>query len=161
MPIHRHLNPENIGKPGGYTHVVEAVGPGRIVYISGQLGLDRDNRLVGAAGDFRAQAEQTFVNLQSALAAVGARFEHVVKLNTYLTDISHLSVLRDVRERHVDTAAPPASTTIAISALARAGALIEIEAVAIVPHRTIAARAKTLTRRSKRSRGAGKPSRED
>lgn len=150
MIIHRHLNPAAIGKPGGYTHVVEAAGPGRIIYISGQLGLDVDNKLVGAPGDFRSQAEQTFINLKSALDAVDARFEHVVKLNNYLTDISQLPVFREVRDRYVDTAAPPASTTIAISGLARPGALIEIEAVAIVPHRAAAARVRTngATRRS-------------
>ena len=133
MPIHRFVNPPSIAKPGGYTHVVEAVGPGRLIYIAGQLGLDRDNKLAGGPNDFRAQAEQTFVNLKNALAAVGAGFEHVVKLNNYLIDISHLPIFREVRDRFIDTAAPPASTTVAIAALARTGALIEVEAVAVVP----------------------------
>ena len=133
MPIHRFVNPPSIAKPGGYTHVVEATRPGRLIYIAGQLGLDRDNRLAGGPNDFRAQAEQTFVNLKNALAAVGAGFEHVVKLNNYLIDISHLPIFREVRDRFIDTAAPPASTTVAIAALARTGALIEVEAVAVVP----------------------------
>jgi enamine deaminase RidA (YjgF/YER057c/UK114 family) len=133
MPVHRFINPATIAKPGGYTHVVEAVGPGRLIYIAGQLGLDRDNKLAGASGDFRAQAEQTFTNLRNALAAVGAGFEHVVKLNNYLIDISHLPIFREVRDRFIDPAAPPASTTVAIAALARQGALIEVEAVAVVP----------------------------
>ena len=133
MPIHRFYNPPSIGKPTGYTHVVEAVSPGRIVYIAGQLGLDLDNKIVGAPGDFRAQAEQTFINLKNALAAVGAGFEHVVKLNNYFIDIAHLSIFREVRDRYIDTSAPPASTAVAISNLARPGALIEVEAVAVVP----------------------------
>jgi len=133
MPIHRFLNPPTIGKPTGYTHVVEATRPGRIVYIAGQLGLDRDNKIVGAPGDFRAQAEQVFVNLENALAAVGAGFEHVVKLNNYFIDMAHLPIFREVRDRYIDTSAPPASTAIAISNLARAGALLEVEAVAVVP----------------------------
>ncbi len=57
MPIHRFHNPSTIAKPTGYTHVVEATTPGRIIYIAGQLGLDVDNKVVGAPGDFRAQAE--------------------------------------------------------------------------------------------------------
>jgi len=136
MPIHRFHNPPTIGRPSGYTHVVEATTPGRIVYIAGQLGLDINNNIVGAAGDFRAQAEQTFINLKNALAAAGAGFEHVVKLNNYLIDIAHLGIFREVRDRHIDTSAPPASTTIAISGLARPGALIEIEAIAMVPDTT-------------------------
>ena len=132
MPEHKFLNPDAIAKPIGYTHVVEPVS-GRIVFISGQLGLDLDNKVVGAPGDFSAQAEQTFVNLKNALAAVGADFTHVVKFTSYFTDISHLGAFREVRDRFVDTAAPPASTAIAISALARPGALIEVEAIAVIP----------------------------
>src|SRR5712691_12856986 len=133
MPVHRFHNPPSIGKPTGYTHVVEARTPGRIVYVAGQLGLDLDNRIVGAPGDFRAQAEQTFVNLKNALAAVGAGFEHVVKLNNYVIDMAHIGIFREVRDRYIDTSAPPASTAVAISNLARPGALIEVEAVAVVP----------------------------
>ncbi len=138
MPKHKFLNPDTIAKPVGYTHVVEPTVPGRIFFISGQLGLDIENKLVGTPGDFRAQAVQTFVNLKNALAAVGADFTHVVKLNNYFTDISHLGVFREVRDRFVDAAAPPASTAVAISALARPGALIEVEAIAVVPTKAVA-----------------------
>jgi enamine deaminase RidA (YjgF/YER057c/UK114 family) len=133
MPIHRFHNPASIAKPGGYSHVVEAVTPGRIIYVSGQLGLDLDNKIVGAPGDFRAQAEQVFRNLENALAAAGVGFEHVVKLNNYLVDIAHIVIFREVRDRFVDTEAPPASTAIAVSGLARPGALLEVEAIALVP----------------------------
>ena len=137
MPKHKFLNPDTIAKPIGYTYVVEATTPGRIVFISGQLGLDLDNKVVGAPGDFGAQAEQTFVNLKNALSAAGADFTHVVKFTSYFTDISHLGVFREVRDRFVDTAAPPASTAIAISTLARPGALIEVEAIAVVPAKAV------------------------
>jgi enamine deaminase RidA (YjgF/YER057c/UK114 family) len=137
MPKHKFLNPDTIAKPIGYTHVVEPTMPGRIFFISGQLGLDAENKLVGAPGDFRAQAEQTFVNLKNALAAVGADFSHVVKFNSYFTDIGHLGMFREVRDRYVDAAAPPASTAVAISALARPGALIEVEAIAVVPTKAV------------------------
>jgi enamine deaminase RidA (YjgF/YER057c/UK114 family) len=129
----RFLNPPTLSKPPMYSHVVEAIGPGRIIYIAGQLGLDVEGKLVGAAGDFRAQAKQTFENLKLALAAIGANFDDVVKLNNYLTDIAHLAILREVRDQFINIAAPPASTTLQISALARPGALIEIEAVAMLP----------------------------
>ena len=152
MPIHRFLNPPAIGKPSGYTHVVEATSPGRIIYIAGQLGLDVDNRIVGGAGDFRAQAEQTFLNLKNALAAVGAGFEHVVKLNNYLIDMAHLGIFREVRDHYIDPSAPPASTTIAISNLARPGALIEVEAVAVVPEKARAAAARSWTGAAKTAR---------
>jgi enamine deaminase RidA (YjgF/YER057c/UK114 family) len=132
-PKMRFLNPESLVSPPGYTHVVEATAPGRMIFIAGQLGIDRGGRVAGAPGDFRAQAVQAFENLKAALAAVGAQFEHVVKINNYLTDMAHLAVLREVRDRYLNTAAPPASTTVAISSLAHADALFEIDAIAILP----------------------------
>jgi enamine deaminase RidA (YjgF/YER057c/UK114 family) len=129
----RFLNPDTLYKPPGYSHVVEATGPGRTVYIAGQLGLDKDGNLVGAPGDFKAQAVQTFENLKLALAAVGADFSHVVKVTNLLADTKYLPIFRDVRNQYLKTATPPASTTVAISQFARDGALLEVEAVAILP----------------------------
>jgi enamine deaminase RidA (YjgF/YER057c/UK114 family) len=131
----RFLNPETIAPPpgNGYTHVVETTGPGRTIYIAGQLGLDLDDRLVGEPGDFRAQAGRAFENLRAALEAVGADFKDVVKVTNYLVDIKHLPLLREMRNRYLNMAAPPASTTIAITAFAREGALFEVEAIAVLP----------------------------
>ncbi len=130
----RFLNPPALAKPPGYSHVVEVTAPGRIVYVAGQLGFDAQGNIAGAPGDFRAQAEQTFLNLKAALKAVGAEMAHVVKTNHYIVDIEkHVGIFREVRDRHVNTAAPPASTAIGVPALARPGALIEIEVIAIVP----------------------------
>jgi enamine deaminase RidA (YjgF/YER057c/UK114 family) len=126
----RFMNPAAIAKPGGYTHVVEVTGPGRIVYIAGQLGLKPNGDI---AGDFRAQCVQAFENLKAALAAVGATFDDVVKLNNYLIDIpKNLGIYREVRDKYVNTAQPPASTTIGIPALARPDALYEVEAVVLL-----------------------------
>jgi len=135
MPVHRFLNPPTVHAPRGYSHVVEATGPGRTIYIAGQIGMTPDGRLAGGPGDFRAQATQCFENLKAALAAAGAGFEHVVKITNYFVDISHLPIFREVRDRYLDTQAPPASTAVQIGKLAMNGLLFEIEAVAIVPVR--------------------------
>ena len=158
MPTNlRFLNPKTMATPPGYTYVVEATGPNRVIFIAGQLGLDLDNKLVGAAGDFRAQCTRAFENLRHALEAVGASFNDVVKINNYLVDMSHLAILRDVRDSFLNTKAPPASTTVAISQLARPGALFEIEAVAVLPAKAVARRGrpaakKSSARRSKRKK---------
>ena len=138
----RFLNPKTLAKPPGYTYVVETSGPGRTVYIAGQLGLDIENKLVGGPGDFRAQATKAFENLKAALAGVGADIKDVVKLNNYLTDMSHIAIFREVRDQFVNLAAPPASTTVAISQLARPGALFEVEAIAVLPAAKAATSAK-------------------
>ena len=115
MSRKRFINPEGLSKPPGYTHVVEVTAPGRIVYLAGQLGGDRDGRF---STDFRLQAIQTFENLKTALAAVGAQFSDVVKFNNYLVDTTYLPVFREVRDSYLADQNRPASTTIAISALA-------------------------------------------
>lgn len=137
----RFINPATLNKPPTYTQVVEVTGPGRIVYISGQLGSDPSGKLVSA--DFRAQAQQVFDNLMDALASVGATFADVVKINTYLADIDDLPELRDIRAGYLKAGVLPASTTLAVSAFARRGALLEVEAIAMLPARAAPAAART------------------
>ena len=115
----RFINPDTLTKPPTYTQVVEVTGPGRTVYISGQLATGRDGNLVSR--DFRAQAVQVFENLKAALAAVGATFKDVVKINSYLSDIAHLPMLREVRAGYLNAAALPASTTLGGSELRARG----------------------------------------
>jgi enamine deaminase RidA (YjgF/YER057c/UK114 family) len=127
----RFFNPDTVAKPPGYSHVVEVTGPGRLVYFAGQLGMDRSGKM---GADAREQIELAFQNLKAALASVGAGFEHLVKINNYVVDIGvNIAQFREVRDKYVNTSAPPASTTIGVPELARPGALFEIEAVAILP----------------------------
>ena len=133
MADNRFLNPPTMPAPRGYTHVVETAGPARTIYISGQLGMTPDGKFAGAPSDFRAQATQAFVNLKATLASVGADFSHVVKITNYFTDMAHLPIFFEVRDKFVNTKAPPASTAVQIVKLARPDALFEIEAIAVVP----------------------------
>ena len=143
----RFSNPATLAKPPGYSYVVEATGPNRLIYIAGQLGLAMENKLVGMAGDFRAQANQAIENLKLALADAGATIKDVVKINNYLTDMSHIGIFREVRDEFLNTAAPPASTTVAISQLARPGALFEVEAIAVLPAKAVKSKAARKKRR--------------
>lgn len=129
-PTIRRINPPTLSAPTGYTHVVEASGA-RTLYIAGQVAMDSTGRVVGV-GNFRAQVEQVFANLQRALAAANATFDHVVKINVYVTDASQVAVLREVRGRYMRAEALPASTFVQVVALARPEWLVEIEAVAVV-----------------------------
>ena len=134
MPVHRFTNPATMAKPPGYTQVVEATIPGRIVYIAGQLGLDLDNKIVGAPGDFRAQAEQAFLDIEGALGAAGGGFEHVVKLCHYFIDLqANFRMMRDIRLKYFDPARMPASTMIQVGALTDEKAIYEVDVVAVLP----------------------------
>ena len=131
-PAHtQFINPPSMFTPPGFTHVVEVTG-GRTVYIAGQTALNQSFQVVGK-DDFRTQAEQVFANLKTALEAAGADFTHVVKLNIYLVDMSHLRTFAEVRDRYINTDHPPASTAVEVRKLALADLLLEIEAIASLP----------------------------
>lgn len=127
----RFHNPK--GKPSapGFTQGVEAIGPARIIYVSGQQGLDAENKVVG---DFEAQVTAAFDNIKAILADAGASFDHVVKLNHYFIDLkAHQRLLGPIRAKYFVGRPQPASTTVQVGGLVRPGALYEVEAVAIVP----------------------------
>jgi 2-iminobutanoate/2-iminopropanoate deaminase len=117
------------GKPA-YSHVVTVTGPGKTIYIAGQLARDAEGNIVGP-GDMRAQLEQTFKNLDACLKAAGATWADVVKTNTFVTDYQAFSQCSDVRMRYFGVASPT-STTIRISGLAQPEAMVEIEMIAVV-----------------------------
>jgi enamine deaminase RidA (YjgF/YER057c/UK114 family) len=130
----RFLNPPTSFKNPGFNHAVEATGPGRTLYIAGQQGRDIDNKIVGAPGDFRAQAEQAFLNIKGALGAAGGGFEHVVKLCHYFIDLqAHFRMMRDIRLKYFDPARMPASTMIQVGALTDEKAIYEVDVVAVLP----------------------------
>ena len=117
------------GKPA-YSHVVTVTGPGKTIYVAGQLGRDGDGNIVGP-GDMRAQMEQTFKNLDACLKAAGADWGDVVKTNTFVTNYAEFAKCSDVRMRYIGVASPT-STTIQISGLAQPEAMVEIELIAVV-----------------------------
>jgi 2-iminobutanoate/2-iminopropanoate deaminase len=128
--VRRFLSPATLPTPFGYSHAVD-VAADRLVFVSGQVPLDRDGRLIGE-GDFDAQTRQVFTNLGSALEAAGASWADVVKLNYFLVDVTNVASVRSIRDEFVDTDHPPASTLVEVSRLFRDDALIEIDAVAAV-----------------------------
>ena len=126
--MEHHVAPAGLAAGNGYSHVVAATG--RVVAIAGQVAFDAEGAVVGK-GDPRAQAEQVFANLGRALAAAGASFADVIKLNFYLTDLAILPVVREVRDRHIDTTRPPASTAVQVVSLVFPDLLLEVDALAV------------------------------
>jgi enamine deaminase RidA (YjgF/YER057c/UK114 family) len=125
-------NPDTLPPPRGYTHVVGAR-PGKIVFLSGQVALDAEGKVIGE-GDLRAQTETTYSHVGAGLAAVGASFGDLVKITTYVVDLTpdRRQVIADVRSNYLPRQNPPASTMVGVSALAVPGLLIEVEVVAIL-----------------------------
>jgi enamine deaminase RidA (YjgF/YER057c/UK114 family) len=127
----RRINPPELGTPPGYSQIVE-VSPGRLVFIAGQTALDMGGNVVGK-NDFAAQADQVFRNLGVALSASRCTAANLVKLTVFLTDMTHLGLYREARNRFFATVTPPAApavTLVEVSKLFGAEFMIEIEAIA-------------------------------
>jgi reactive intermediate/imine deaminase len=124
------LIPRTMPKSVGYSQVAAVTG-GNIVFIAGQVALDKSGNIVGK-DDFRAQVQQVFENLKAAVEAAGGNFSGIVKLNSYFLDLSHLPEFREVRDTYINLKNPPASTAVQVPRLFRPELLVEIEAVAVV-----------------------------
>ena len=131
-PAVRYVNPPGLAKSPRYSHVAE-ISRGKLVLISGQVAQDAKGKLVGA-GDLGAQTRQVFENLKVALAASGATFKNVVKLTSFIVDMSQLEKYREIRTEYLKgISEPPTSTTVGVPRLVREGYLLEVEAVAVAP----------------------------
>ncbi|MDP6404372.1 MAG: RidA family protein [Alphaproteobacteria bacterium] len=103
---------------------------GDTVYLSGNVAFDADGNIVGE-NDVYAQSKQIFQNIEEALASAGASMEEVIKITTYVTDISRYGEFSKARNEAFPGGVP-ATTAIAASALVLPELLVEIEAIAII-----------------------------
>ena len=131
MPIERaYINAPDAPTPLAYSHAVRM---GSLLFISGQLPIDQQRRLV-ASGDLAGQTRQVLENLTAVLTASGASWKEVAKLTIFVVGMDQIAQVREARatfyaEQGVE---PPASTAVGVAGLAIEGALIEIEAYAVL-----------------------------
>ena len=114
---------------GPYSQAVSAPA-GRLLFCSGQIPLDPSSGEMVGAGDVRAQAERVLQNLGAVLTAGGASFASVVKTTIFLIDLGDFGAVNEIYARYFPEN-PPARATVQAAGLPK-GALIEIEAIAIV-----------------------------
>ena len=127
--MRREYRIEGLAEP--LSHYTDAVRAGDLLFISGLIGVDGQGTLVGG-DDVAAQVRQVFENMRAVLDGAGCRFEDVVKVTVYLTDVDDRPKINPVR-KEVFGDARPASTLIEVSRLAVPGAKVEIDAVALIP----------------------------
>jgi enamine deaminase RidA (YjgF/YER057c/UK114 family) len=135
MPIEL-LNPPGIPAPDFYRQMAVTTGT-RTVYLAGQVARAADGAPVGP-GDLAAQVEQAYLNVATALAAVGGSFDDVAKLTLYVLDWSPeklgglgAGVARAAERLGVDATKPV--TLIPVTALGEPDLLVEVDAVAVLP----------------------------
>ena len=128
-----YINPDGLNKNPAFSNVIVVSGNARTVYVGGQDALDAHGQIVGK-GDLKAQVEQVLKNIEIALAAGGAKLEHVIKWNLYVVQGQSLregyAAFQSIgiRQSH-----PPAISMAFVSGLANPDFLVEMDAIAVVP----------------------------
>jgi 2-iminobutanoate/2-iminopropanoate deaminase len=125
------FNPPEVWQPFGAFSMGVAQGQGQVVYLKGQVALDRDGEIVGR-GDMKTQVRKVLENIQAVLSHVGGEMGDIVSLTQYVTDIEAFMAAGDVRRQFF---APPfpVTTTVEVSRLYDAALLVEITAIAEIP----------------------------
>jgi enamine deaminase RidA (YjgF/YER057c/UK114 family) len=129
------LNPDVLGKPlGQYSHLTR-VKASEFVFIAGQVGVDRDGKVVGV-DDFDAQCVQTFANIEAALKSVGAGWGNIVQFTTYLVHSQDIPKFMKYRLREFpkmfSNGVYPPNTLLMVDRLVQEALLVEVQAVAAI-----------------------------
>jgi len=132
-PPHRRIDPPELAKPVGYAHGVLAA-PGRTLYLAGQVGWDKASKFPSPDG-LVPQVDQALANLVAVLTAAGAAPEHLVSMRIYVRSADawqqHAKAIGEVWRRRLGRWFP-AMTLVEVARLYDAGALVEIEGIAVV-----------------------------
>jgi reactive intermediate/imine deaminase len=124
-----YVKVENTYATGGlYSQAVKA---NRLLFISGQVALDKEGNLVGK-GDITLQTQQVMENLKATLEAAGCTFNDVTRISIFLVNLEDRPKFHEVRKRYFKDSLP-ASTLLVVKSLANKDYLVEVEAIAQIP----------------------------
>jgi enamine deaminase RidA (YjgF/YER057c/UK114 family) len=129
---HRSLQPEGWVKPVGYANGVEA--RGRMVFVGGQIGWNAQCRF--EVHDLPGQVRQALDNVVAVLREAGAGPEHLTTMTWYVLDRkAYSAALKEVGAAYRATLGRnfPAMALVEVSGLVEDEALVEIQAIAVVP----------------------------
>jgi len=126
MPERTRLQPASLQDPVRYSLGWKA---GNTVYLAGAIGSNDDGSI---SPDFKTQARRAWQKLEIVMKEAGGSLQNIVKTTVFITDMRYQQAHGEVRAEVLPGSSPPASTLIQCVALAQPGALIEIEAVAIL-----------------------------
>ena len=127
----RYVNPATLAPPRGYSNGVEYAGPGRVLFLAGQVGWDEKGRIVSDA--FEEQFDRALANLLDVVTAAGGRPDSIGKLTIFVLDVGEYARARAaIGERYRRRFGKhfPAMTLVEVRGLLEPGARVEIEGIA-------------------------------
>jgi enamine deaminase RidA (YjgF/YER057c/UK114 family) len=128
----KHVNPESLPPPRGFNHGMLSAPGGRVLFVAGQVAMDNEGKV---AGGFTEQFARALDNVLAVVHDAGGRAEQIGRMTVYVTDLAeYRAVRRELKEiwrrrfhRHY-----PAMALLEVNALVDEGALVEIEATAVL-----------------------------
>ena len=116
--------------PGEHVYYSDAVEANGMLFVSGCVPYDENDRLIGP-GDPELQFAATLDNLERTLNLAGYELSDLVKLNIYLTDIRDIPAMREPRRLRFGDRVRPATTLVEVSGLLAPGVFVEADAIAV------------------------------
>jgi 2-iminobutanoate/2-iminopropanoate deaminase len=130
----REVTTSEIRKPGGvFSQATVVESEGRLVFISGMTARRPDGTIAGI-GDITAQTKQVCENIKSAVEAAGGTLDDVCRVDVYVRNMEHFDKIHEVRGQYFKPPLP-ASTMVEITKMTSPDYLIEINAIAVIPHK--------------------------
>jgi reactive intermediate/imine deaminase len=123
------LHSAKLARPAGIFSSGVKVPAGQLIFVSGQVARNAAGETIGT-GDIRAQTRQALDNVKAVLEAAGATMDDIVKVTVFVTDVTHLAAIHEVRAAYF-TRDYPASTLVEVKGLVSPDLMIEIEAIAV------------------------------
>ena len=128
----QYINPDGLSKNPAFSQIVTTHGSGKTIYIGGQDAVNAQGEVVGK-GNIAEQTEQVMKNIQTALSSCEATFDNLVKLTIYIVEGQDIRLGFQASQKYLGGLKnPPAITGVFVSALARPGFLVEVDAIAFI-----------------------------
>lgn len=127
--MHERVTTDKVAQPAGPWSMGVMAKPGELLFIAGSVALDEKGNLVGP-GDIETQTHQVMRNFQAVVEAAGMRMSDVVKITTFMVDVTRYEAMARVRAQYL-TEPYPASTLVEVTNLLYPGLLVEIEGIAV------------------------------
>ncbi len=129
-PVKRAIDPDTVPKPAGIYSNGLLSGPGAILSVAGQVGIDANGQMP-LGSDITGQTRQCFANVLEIVKAAGGSLADIVSLTIHVTDIADMKAVNDVRAEVLNEPFP-ASTMVQVTALAHPMLLVEVTAMAVL-----------------------------
>jgi 2-iminobutanoate/2-iminopropanoate deaminase len=128
----QQIRSDRLRQPSGvFSHATAIEARGRLVFISGMIARRADGTMAGI-GDIEAQTRQVCENLKAVVEAAGGTMDDICRVDVYIRNMEQFAGIHKVRAEYFKEPLP-ASTMVEVTKMTSPDALIEINAIAVIP----------------------------